>query len=156
MIPDNKNNIQNDLSALLILNRIIFEVKMFTTLDDETVRKVIDGQVNYDDMPIDDRENEILKGYFFKDQAAFVAEYGDENPLCCVTESACLKEKCQLYATRLQPKPICREYKMYFKGASHRDMIRYVEQEFERAMERVKAEQEQKQKATSLKEFAQQ
>jgi len=42
---------------------------------------------------------------------------------------------------------------MYFKGASHRELIRYVEQEFERAMARVKAEQEQK--ATSLKEFAQ-
>jgi len=91
MTPDKK---YDDLSALLILNRTIFEVKMFTTLDDETVRKVIDGQVNYDDMPIDDRENEKLKGHFFHDQAAFVAEYGDDNPLCCVTESACLKEKC--------------------------------------------------------------
>ena len=138
MTPDKK---YDDLSALLILDRTIFEVKMFTTLDDETVRKVISGETNYDDIPIDDRENEILKGYFFKDQAAFVAEYGDGSPLCCVTESACLKEKCQLYTTTLQPKPICREYKMYFKGASHRELIRYVEQEFERAMEEVKNQQ---------------
>ena len=129
----------DELSVFLLENNTIIQFKMFKTLDNETVKKVIDGELDYNDTPIEDPSNEKLKAYFFKDQANFIDQFGDESPLCSVTQNSCLKNGCQLYAEVGWERPICREYKIYFKNVSNQDLLMYVEQEFKEALLRAQA-----------------
>lgn len=124
----------NELSVILVENRTINKFNMFQVLDNETVKKVIIGEKEYDDIPIEDPGNEIVKGYFFKDQSDFIEKFGDGNQLCSVTESPCKKDGCQLYAHAKHKHPICREYKIYFKGIGNGELLAYVEQEFMKAL----------------------
>ena len=130
---------KNELSTMLLLNKTIIQFNMFKVLDNETVRGVVEGKTDYDDIPIEDHGNEIVKGYFFKDQADFIKRFGDDNPLCFATESPCLKNGCKLYADTGWSRPICREYKIYFKNVSNQDLMMYVEQEFKEALLRAQA-----------------
>jgi hypothetical protein len=124
----------NELSVILVENKTINQIKMFQFLDNETVKSVITGERDYDDVPIEDPGNEIVKGYFFKGQSDFIGRFGDGNPLCSVINNSCLKDKCQLYAGVGHKNPICREYKMYFKGIGNGELLAYVEQEFMKAL----------------------
>jgi len=123
-----------ELSVILVENRTINQIKMFQILDNETVRKVITGEADCDDIPVEDPGNEIVKGYFFKDQSDFIERFGDGNPLCSVTQSYCLKHNCQLYADAGHKHPVCREYKIYFRGIGNGELLAYVEQKFMKAL----------------------
>jgi hypothetical protein len=123
-----------ELSVILVENRTINQIKMFQILDNETVKKVITREKDYDDIPIEDPGNEIVKGYFFKDQSDFIEQFGDGNPLCSVTGSSCQKDNCQLYAHAKHRHPVCREYKIYFRGVGNGELLAYVEQSFMKAL----------------------
>jgi len=130
---------KNELSTMLLFNKTIIQFKMFQVLDNETVRGAVEGKTDYNDIPIEDPGNEIVKGYFFKDQADFIRRFGDDNPLCSAIESQCLKDGCRLYADMGHSRPVCREYKIYFKNVSNQDLMTYVEQEFKEALLRAQA-----------------
>jgi len=123
-----------ELSVILIENKIINQIKMFQILDNETVKKVITGERDYDDIPVEDPGNEIVKGYFFKDQSDFIEQFGHGDPLCSVTQGPCLKDRCQLYADMGHKHPVCREYKIYFSGIGNGELLAYVEQKFMKAL----------------------
>ena len=124
-----------ELSVVLFDKKAI--IKMFDVLDNETVAKVVKGEKDYNAIPIEDQGNEIVKGYFFKDQSDFIEKYGNGQPLCAAISGPCIKDKCQLYAASIQKHPICREYKTYFKGIGNGQLLSYVEQEFMKAIRRV-------------------
>lgn len=130
---------KNELSTMLLLDKTIVQFKMFQVLDNKTVRGVVEGKTDYDDIPIEDPGNEIVKGYFFKDQADFIRRFGDDNPLCSAIGSPCLKDGCRLYGDMGHSHPICKEYKIYFKDVSNEDLMMYVEQEFKEALLRAQA-----------------
>lgn len=93
-------------------------------LSHSDVRKVISGESNYDELPLD-ADNEIYKGFAFEDQAAIIMANQDKEPLCEALEmKPCKKEACPLYVAvgakdsdgdTISNAPLCREFKIAFK-----------------------------------------
>lgn len=80
----------------------------------ENVRRVIEGEVDYDALPVDP-ENEFHKGGLFTEQQDIIVRNNGRQVLCEAREMrVCLAEKCPLYKSDLSP-PVCREYKMAFR-----------------------------------------
>lgn len=113
LIKETSNN-----KELKISLRLPYQESPFTCETDETVKNIIEGKKDYDTLSYDE-ENEVRKGYYFKDQAEFIKEHETDNkkPMCDATKKECLKKECPLYSP---PKNgaakswICREYKVYF------------------------------------------
>jgi hypothetical protein len=90
----------------------------------EDVKKIISGEIKYDDIPMD-IENEAYKGMAWKDQALVVRRNQGKEPLCeALDMRACKKEECTLYVAPgskglngevITQVPLCREFKMAFK-----------------------------------------
>jgi len=114
------------ISEIILRSKNLVKSKMFQVLDNKTTKKVIEGKIDYNDVPVEDSDNEIAKGYFFKDQADFIEKFGDDKPMCLATRSPCLKKRCQLYADVGHSRPLCREYKLYFENA----LLTYVGEKF--------------------------
>lgn len=90
----------------------------FSCESDKIVKEVIEGKIDYNNLPYDE-ENEVRKGYYFKELAEFIKrnEGMGKGAMCHATKKECLRENCRLYAF---PKDgaakgwVCREYKIYF------------------------------------------
>lgn len=88
-------------------------VKAFKTESDENINKVLNGEIDYNDLHYDDK-NEVVKGYFFFAQALYIRYFGENaTPKCSASNSNCIKEKCPLYV-EIDLGWICREYKVIF------------------------------------------
>ena len=75
---------------------------------------VINGNINYDSLPIDE-SNEFHKGGLFTEQQDMILRNNEKVALCEAQNlKPCLKEKCVLYDDSLSP-PVCREFKIAFK-----------------------------------------
>ncbi|MEK7558715.1 MAG: hypothetical protein AAB521_00245 [Patescibacteria group bacterium] len=90
---------------------------------DDVLRKVIDGEIRYEDLPVDD-DTEGRKGYFFEDQAKFVASHEGQEILCQVLDNEpCRQDKCPMFlpvgATRPMEnrygQPLCGEFRFVFQ-----------------------------------------
>ncbi len=91
-------------------------IRTMWTESNETVRRIIAGEVNYGSLPFDD-ENEIYKGMLYKDQGEFVQQYPREQKLCEATNSNCKEVNCPLFVAPEKNKlwqPICSEFKIMF------------------------------------------
>ena len=78
------------------------------------VRKVIDGEIEYNSLPYDE-DNEVYKGMLTPEQQDVVIENEGKEVLCeALDMNPCLGEKCELYRTDITP-PVCREFKMAFE-----------------------------------------
>lgn len=80
----------------------------------QNVVSVINGQADYDSLPVDEG-NEIYKGMRFTEQQDIILRNSGKDPLCeALDMEPCLKEGCELYNPSLGP-PVCREFKMAFE-----------------------------------------
>jgi hypothetical protein len=84
-------------------------------LSNETVRKMLDGELDYDEVPFD-RENERTKGRKFEDQARVNLALSPRHvPICIATGNPCEKDDCELFdhkSGRLPDGWVCKEYKI--------------------------------------------
>jgi len=98
---------------------------LMTYTDSHTdVKKVISGEIDYENLPMD-KENEAYKGFAFKDQAIIVKNNQNKQPLCEALEmQPCKQEGCPIYIAAgakdsggdvITKVPLCREFKMAFK-----------------------------------------
>ena len=90
-------------------------------LPNADVLRVINGEIDYDDLPFED-QNKVEKGIFFEDQRQFVAQYyTPEEPMLCeaMGHKVCLQEKCPLFKPKGSKEGgshgICSEYKIAFR-----------------------------------------
>jgi len=80
----------------------------------QNVARVINGQVDYNSLPMDE-SNEFHKGMCFSEQQDIILRNKGESPLCEARGmSPCLEEECELYNTNLGP-PVCGEFKIVFE-----------------------------------------
>ena len=89
-------------------------------LPNADVLRVINGEINYNDLPFED-QNEAEKGIFFEDQRQFVAQHMPGGQMLCEARNheVCLQEKCPLFKLKNSktggPYGICPEYKITFR-----------------------------------------
>lgn len=90
-------------------------------LSKEMVKEVLEGKLNYNDIPCD-QENEISKGYHFKDQARVnLALSKTCVAMCLALEKKCKMEACRLFARKSGNIPngwVCREFQIDFPEAT--------------------------------------
>lgn len=86
------------------------------------IRKIIDGQINPDDMPYEDL-NEYEKGIFFEEQRQFIAKnmQRQRRMLCEARDyKPCLQGECPLFRMKGTKAGglhgICSEYKIAFRN----------------------------------------
>lgn len=80
----------------------------------QNVAKIINKEVGYDSLPIDEN-NEFHKGGLFTEQQDIILQNWGNAPLCEALEmKPCLEKHCDLYNSSLGP-PVCREFKIAFK-----------------------------------------
>lgn len=78
------------------------------------VAGIINGVIEYDLLPIDEL-NEFYKGGLFTEQQDIILRNNGKESLCEANNmEPCLKERCELYNSKLGP-PVCREFKIAFK-----------------------------------------
>lgn len=91
------------------------------------VARVISHEVDYAKLPFDE-ENEMYKGWAFKDQVKIVKANG-QRPMLCEARGmqACLREGCPIYIAPgskddegkvITKVPLCREFKIAFRKSS--------------------------------------
>lgn len=85
------------------------------------VEGVVNGKIDYDDVPFDDR-NELSKGGNFEDQARINFALEKSQPaMCSALEDACMKNACELYEEdefgKIEHGWVCREYQADFPEA---------------------------------------
>ncbi len=89
-------------------------------LSRKMVKEVIKGQKNYNDLPYD-KENEVVKGYRFRDQARVNLALANKYvPMCRALDEPCQKETCLLFVNKggdIQNGWVCREYQLDFPQA---------------------------------------
>lgn len=93
----------------------------------ETIRSIVEGEVEFDELILDD-ENLVGKGLYFDKQADFVETHQDLPALCeALGLSACRGSDCLFYIPTTKTRHeigLCREYKLSFrKPEASRDPI---------------------------------
>lgn len=94
---------------------------MFKLLSD-IVAKMLNGKVDYNDVPFD-KDNEVVKGYCFKDQARVNLKLEKKyKAICSAVKKGCIKDSCILYHSgkwgKIENGWVCREYQVDFPEAS--------------------------------------
>jgi hypothetical protein len=91
--------------------------------DNKELKRVIEKEIRFDDLPIDE-ETEFRKGFYFADQATLVGSHDGQELLCEVLENEpCLQKKCPMFLPRdaktpmenRYGQPLCGEFRIVFE-----------------------------------------
>lgn len=111
-----RNRVEFEFSADILSKQCAYPYSIWAE-PNSTVRSVIVGEIDYNTLPYD-AKNETEKGMFFQEQAEFVAAHQGQAMLCeALGAEACKQTACPLFIPAVQNRhnqPLCREWKIIF------------------------------------------
>lgn len=101
-------------------------IRTMWTASNETVRRIIFGEVNWDNLPFDIMNDYWMSALAEDEQVPFVREHAAEKPLCeALDNMPCRREVCPLYK-KMRGVNICKEFKLAFEKVSSKPQAQAV------------------------------